>query len=404
MISTGTQRREASAIDDIDRLLGRPVAMRAMEVVRILIGPIVLLHLRPLIADARAGRIYRDVFYEPYASWYPELPRGAYVALLWMAAVAAIAMTIGLLTRLATATVAAIVTYDLFLSATNVHNNRAYLVIVLAALTLVGCGRELSVDAWWRRRTGRAALAVCAPGWPLWLLRFEAATVYGASGCSKLFDPDWFGGTVTWHRLVLVRSRMEASLLPSWAIDVLTNRSFHTVAAKVVIATELFIAVGLWSRRTRYVAIWLAICFHVAIQLSADVEVFSFLALAVLVIWSVPSTRDRTLLVDPASPRQRRLGRAVLMLDWLARFTVQQSSTGTPIRVADRDGRMRAGGRAEVFVLSRLPLTAWIALPVLLATDRRGMRAPGRRSGHILGSERSGATRVDAPRGPDNAS
>ena len=56
-----------------------------MALLRILVGPIVLLHLRPLLDDAWHGRIYRDRFHEPYASWYPELPRPLYVAVLWLA-------------------------------------------------------------------------------------------------------------------------------------------------------------------------------------------------------------------------------------------------------------------------------------------------------------------------------
>ena len=177
---------------------------------------------------------------------------------------------------------------------------------------------------------GRPPLPISAPGWPLWLLRFEAATVYAASGMSKLLDPDWFSGTVTWQRVVLVRDRVDASVLPSWAVDVLTNRSFHTVAAKLIIATELFIAAGLWSRRTRYAAVWVAICFHVAIELSAEVQVFSFLAIAALVIWAVPSTRDRVLLLDPDSPAQRRFATVVGGLDWLARFRIEWEPSGGP--------------------------------------------------------------------------
>ena len=69
-----------SQFGHLDELLGRPVSMRSMAVLRILIGPVVLLHLRPIVIDAWHGTIYRDHFYEPYASWYPELPRGAYVA------------------------------------------------------------------------------------------------------------------------------------------------------------------------------------------------------------------------------------------------------------------------------------------------------------------------------------
>src|SRR4029079_18229513 len=204
----------------------------------------------------RAGRIYRDSFYEPYAGWYPELPRGMYVAMLWVAVGAALAMTIGLLTRIATVTAFVIVTYNVFLSTTNVHNNRAYLIIVLAALAVAPCGREMSIDAWIRHARGLPPLPAPSAGWPRWLLRFEAAMVYTASGFSKLIDHDWFSGTVTWQRVVLVRDRVNASVLPSWAVDVLTNRSFHTVAAKLIIATELFIAFGLWSRRTRYAAVW----------------------------------------------------------------------------------------------------------------------------------------------------
>ncbi|MET0144316.1 MAG: HTTM domain-containing protein [Ilumatobacteraceae bacterium] len=370
--------RPRSGVERIDELLGRPVSMRAFAVLRIVIGPIALLHLQPILVDAWHGRISRDVFNEPYAAWYPELPRALYVGVLWLGAVAAIAMTVGLATRVATATVWAVVTYDLLLSTTNFHNNRAYLVIILAALAVAPSGRELSVDAWLRARRRSPPRPTTSPGWPLWLLRFEAATVYGASGLSKLVDPDWFSGTVTWHRLVLVRDRLEASVLPSWTVDVLTERTFHTFAAKLVIATELFIALGLWSRRTRYAAVWVAVCFHVAIQLSADVEVFSYLAIAALLIWSVPLTRDRTLTVDPSSEAHRRIVTALRVLDWLARFRVDTGPPGATFAVVDRDGSRLEGGRAGWFIASRLPLTAWFALPVVAAarvTRRRGAAA-----------------------------
>ena len=62
-------------IAHIDDLLGRPVSMRALALVRVLAGPVVLLHLRPFLSDAAHGHIYRDEFHEPYAAWYPELPR-----------------------------------------------------------------------------------------------------------------------------------------------------------------------------------------------------------------------------------------------------------------------------------------------------------------------------------------
>jgi Vitamin K-dependent gamma-carboxylase len=366
-----------------DELLGRTVSMRALALLRVAAGPVVLLHLWPFLSDALDGRIYRDAFYEPYAAWYPELPRGIYVGLLLLAAVAAVAMSLGLFTRLATTTTFVIVAYNLFLSTTHFHNNRAYLVIVLGLLAVAPCGRELSVDAWLRRRQGRSALDPSAPAWPLWLLRFECAAIYGASGLSKLVDPDWFGGTVTWQRVVRARDQLDGWPVPDWAWSVLTDRGFHTGAAKMIVLTELFIALGLWWPRIRYAAVWVAVVFHVTIEMTASVQVFSYLAIAVLVIWAVPSTRDRVLRIDPTARGHRRWGGVVRRLDWLARFRVEPAPPGSRLEVVDRDGTTIRGAPALGLALSRLPLTAWFALPALLLPAVRRARRAGRDSAFV---------------------
>jgi uncharacterized membrane protein YphA (DoxX/SURF4 family) len=375
--AVGAPPRVRGLVARFDDLLGRRVSMRALALLRVLAGPVVLLHLQPFLSDSLHGRIYQDAFYEPYASWYPQLPGDVYVGVLWLGAAAALAMALGFLTRPATATTFVIVTYNLFLSTTHFHNNRAYLVIVLGLLAVAPCGRELSVDAWLRRRSGRPAGDLSAPGWPLWLLRFECAAIYGASGLSKLVDPDWFGGTVTWQRVGRARDQLEAWPLPDWVVSTLTDRSFHVAAAKFVVLTELFIAVGLWWRGSRYAAVWVAVAFHLGIQGSASVQVFSFLAISVLVIWAVPSTRDRVLRIDPTAGPHRRLGALVRALDWLARFRVEPARPGSRLEVLDRDGAKIGGAPAVAFTLSRLPLTAWFALPVLLLPAVRRARRAG---------------------------
>ena len=330
--------------------------MRPLSVLRIATGLIVLVHLQPFVADALRGETYRDSFYEPYAGWYPEATGGLYTGLLLLGAAAAAAMTVGLWTRVTTVVTLGIVAYNLFLSTTHVHNNRAYLIIVLAVLAMAPCGRELSVDAWSGAGAGRPPLDPTAPAWPLWLLRFEASVVYGASALSKLVDPDWFGGTVTWLRVMHVRDQLAASILPDWTVELLLERSFHTGAAKVIVLTELFIAIGLWLRPTRYVAIVVAIGFHIAIELTARVEVFSYLAVAVLVIWAVP--------VHPgpgASPRPRRASTAPGHRGGRARL-----AGAVPRRARSAGLRRRrsltatapcsAGAPAVAFTLSRLPL------------------------------------------------
>lgn len=376
MTALDVATRRAGLLARVDELLARRVSMRSLALLRILAGPVVLLHLRPFLVDAAHGRIYRDVFSQPYVSWYPELPRSLYITLLWIGAAAAIAMSAGLWTRLTTATTFAIVAYNLFLSTTHFHNNRAYLFIILAGLAVAPCGRELSIDAWARRRRGLPPLDPTAPGWPLWLLRFEASAIYGASGLSKLLNPDWFGGAVTWDRVVQSKDKLTATPLPGWVVSALTDRTLHVYAAKLIVLTELFIAVGLWWRGTRYAAVWVAVCLHLSIEASADVEVFSYLGIAALVIWAVPSTRDRMLGIDLSVAGQPWLATAVRRLDWLARFRVEETHRG-PVRVVDRDGRVYRGGPAVIFALSRLPVTTWFTLPLLLVLGGgvRGRRA-----------------------------
>ena len=72
----GVPRRAGRVVAAFDELLGRPVSMRSLALLRVLAGPAVLLHLQPYLSASLDGRIYSDAFYEPYAAWYPELPEG----------------------------------------------------------------------------------------------------------------------------------------------------------------------------------------------------------------------------------------------------------------------------------------------------------------------------------------
>ncbi len=271
-VAPGPRRRVEAWLGTLDELLGRRIVFRAFARLRVLCGPITLWHLWPFLADSLEGRTYRDAYWRPYASWLPEVPTPLYLVVLWLGAGAAIAMTIGWRAQAATRVAAVVVAGNLLVSTTHFHNNRAYLSLVLAALAIGPCDRRNAVG----------------PAWPLWLLRFEASCVYLGSGVSKLLDADWFAGTVTWQRVVQVRGLVEASPLPGPVVELLVDPGFHTVAAKAIVATELFIGLGLWWPRTRRKAIAVAIAFHLAIWVSAEVQVFSALGIAALVIWARP--------------------------------------------------------------------------------------------------------------------
>ncbi len=281
----------SSLLDRVDRLLGQPVETRSLAVVRALVGAVAVLHLWPIAYDGLRGETYHDRFHQPYADWLPQLGPRLFTSLLVVGTVSAVSMSVGYRTRTASALTFGVVAYHLAMSTTHMHNNRAYLVAVLAILAMAPTGRVLSADAWRAGRAGRP-LDPLAPAWPIWLLRFECALVYGASGFSKLIDRDWFGGTVTWGRVAAQEAMVRASVLPDVVADLVLDRSFHSIAAKAIVATELFIAGGLWWRRTRMWAVAAAVLFHLMIEVSAEVQIFSYLGVAVLVVWADPSMRS----------------------------------------------------------------------------------------------------------------
>ncbi len=122
--------------------------------------------------------------------------------------------------------------------------------------------------------------------------------------------------------------------------------------------TEVFIGVGLLWRRTRLAAVWVAIPFHLAIEATAAVQVFSWAALVALVVWVTPTARDRTVMIRPGTAR------LVRALDWTGRFRIEQSSG--QVTVIDRDGTVRRGAVATRFIASRLPLGFPLAAPLTL--------------------------------------
>jgi uncharacterized membrane protein YphA (DoxX/SURF4 family) len=261
----------------IDRLVDERGRAPAIGILRGLLGVVVLLHLRPFVDDVRAGVSYDDRFWLPFATWLPKVPDALWTALVWTGVVAGALMVVGLCSRAATATAFAVVAVELLASQTHFHHNRTFLAIVLGGVALLHPGQAWSVDALLRRPRREIPL------WPLHLLRAQVCLVYLASGTSKLLDRDWVGGLSLWDRVVRHQENV-----PSWAVDVMTERWPYYVIGPAAVATELFIGVGLWWRRTRPAAVVVAAAFHVSIEIAAKVEVFSYAALAALLVWVAP--------------------------------------------------------------------------------------------------------------------
>jgi hypothetical protein len=359
-------------------------SLRGLALFRVALGPLVVYSLWPHLREVAAGTWYGARYHAPYLTALPTLSAPAWHALIVAGALAAPLITLGLFARTACTVAALSIGGNVLLSDTHYHHNRAVLVIALLLIALAGPARELSLDAGIARRRGHDLSPEHALLWPLWLLRFEFASTYVASATSKLLDPDWREGIVLWDRVLQARPRLLESPLPAALLDIVSVRGLHAVLAPSAIALELFVGLGLWSRHTRLAAVAGAVMFHALVEVTAKVQVFSYLCVAALAIWAVPRVRDRVLHVDPEDALGARLARSVRRLDWLARFRIEHDATRlreaggarAGITLFERDGQTFTGADAVRRVHLRMPLTFGLALPAMLAAARRPRR-PG---------------------------
>jgi hypothetical protein len=282
-------------------LLGRVVDatgdLRLIGLMRAAFGLIVIVHFWP---DVTVDRLPVERFHEPWWGWWPVPGPALYRTLLWTGVFAGALMLFGVLARAATAAAFMLVLYLLIVDLGGFGHNRAFLTWMLFGLALLPSDCAWSVPALLARRRG-VPLDTIGFTWPVVMLRVIASGVYLASGVTKLLDSAWRSGLVLWDRTVRFEHNIPV-VFDGWIHEMLTSRWFHRVLSPAAIATELFLAVGLWFPRTRRVALVVAIAFHLSIEITARVQTFSYSALAALLIWLVPTgvvTHSR-----PAPPRR----------------------------------------------------------------------------------------------------
>lgn len=353
-------------LDWLAGLVDRRGDVQAVALMRVLFGAIVIRHFWPeLTADVTPV----EHFHVPWWSWLPTPSAGLYRGLVIAGCCGGAAMLLRPIARAGTMIAFAVTLYLLFVDMTTFSHNRGFLVWLLFGLALIPA----------RRPTGGRLL------WPLFLMRVVASSVYLASGGSKLLDPDWRSGLVLFDRV-----RRTEYLVPfdGWMFELVTSRLGHRIFSPAAIATELFIGLGFWFRRTRLAAIWTALLFHGLIEVTSNVQTFSYSGIAATLLWATPSTRGRTVSVSPS------LRAVIARLDWLHRFdrpATEPTSAGTTHAacvatelqrpacrersgLVERDGTTRRGADAQLTALSRLPVAFPVVAPLLAVVRIAGLR------------------------------
>ena len=292
---------------------------------------------------------------------YPFIPERfvpserTYALILCLQAVAGVLVLLGHFARPALFFSALAITYGMLCDRLHFHHNRWALACYAFLLSFTPCDRARALG-----------LEKGAPsGGPLWAQRLamlQVSIVYLASGGSKLVDEHWRSGQVLLDRMMRYGQNAIDKGVPERVVSFFQQENVASFLAKGAIATELFLAFALQTRRLRIPAIFIGLCFHLAIETTSRVELFSFTTFAAYLLFATPDLRARTLRYDPTRKKAVALAWVVRSFDWLARFDVAPwkadgLSAKRSFVVTDRDGVPRTRFPAVMTLMRALPLT-----------------------------------------------
>jgi hypothetical protein len=239
---------------------------------------------RRLLAMARIGfaillcwelalewRTFRDGGY--FASGFhlpalPFLPTPSAEAFTWLCCARLLAVALAVLGIYARAGLmfgALTGIYVLLLDRLGYHHNRYALFLFVFLLAFTPCDQQ-----WSLRKTPIPSFMIGARA-----LKLQIALIYLASSISKLLDVDWRSGLVLQVRMLRHLEQTIARGVPASIANFLVRDNTALWLARGAIATELLLALALQSKRLRKLAIGVGIVFHLAIELTSNVEGFT---------------------------------------------------------------------------------------------------------------------------------
>jgi hypothetical protein len=336
-----------------------------VALVRVLLGVFLLVSaLRDAPRIARET-YFADIFHIPLlpASLVPG--RALFTVLLLAQVVLAVLVTIGKIARPSLLATALIGLYLLACDRLAYHNNRYALLLFSLLLAFAPCDRAF---VW--GKAARSAEERKGPLWAVRLAQLQMSIIYLASGGSKLLDADWREGRVIGDRLIRATSLAVAKGVPPAVMEMLAHPTLSSALAKLAIATELFLAIALFVPRTRAFALWWGVMFHLTIEVTSQVELFTWLSLAIYALFVVPALCERAILYDPADRRAGFVARIVRRTDWLSRFEIRADAAAAADHgfvVVERDGSRAAGVAGFARMARAIPLLfpLWVPLWVV---------------------------------------
>jgi len=245
--------------------LSQPVDVASLAMLRTVFGLLMCAGLVRLQLTGWVGPLFtapRFTFTYAAFAWVPHLPAAWVSAVVWMAAVSALAFALDLAPRLSGAVFVLLFAWLQLFDVTN-YLNHYYLVVLLGALLTV-------LPTSWRHGA--------APTWALWLVRFQVGVVYFYAGLAKL-GPDWLLHAQPLS--IWFAARTETPLIG----PILAQPWAAYAAAWFGFLYDLTIAFWLSWKRTRPFAYLVLLGFHGLTFVFFDIGMFPFIMTAAALIF-----------------------------------------------------------------------------------------------------------------------
>lgn len=249
-----------------------------LAVVRIGFG-VLLLNEARLATDALHAGFFGSIFHQPYLPESLVPSEGLYELVLAAQWIAAGLVVLGRFARPSLLVAASLLVYGMLCDRLEFHHYKHTMAAFSTLLAFSPCDRQLVL--------GRPAIPGPAPLWATHAIKAQVSFMYLASGGSKLFDPDWRGGLMMRGMVQSFARLVHDRGVPASLLDAMQTPLGASLLAKGAIATELALAVLLWSTRAAVlrVAIVVGIGFHLVISLMTPVQLFTLEMLLVYLLF-----------------------------------------------------------------------------------------------------------------------
>lgn len=315
----------------------------------------------------RGAGYFGGYFHQPFVPEALVPSEGVYEVVLAAQWIAALLCVAGRAARPALLVAAALLVTTMLWDRLWFHHYRHTMAAFSTLLAFSPCDRHMVL--------GRAPDAPPRPIWARSAIKAQVSLMYLASGGSKLFDPEWRGGEMMLEMIRGFSRIMRERGVPEALVHAMQTPLGASLLAKGAIGTELALAGLLWWPRTRKLAMWVGLVFHVSISQLTPVRLFTIEMLLVYLLFSTPDAGARTIRYDP---KRHAIVNVVEGLDWLRRFTFEKKS-GAPFVLIDRDGVEKRGLQAAAVCFGALPalfvLWPFVATLAVIASARRARAA-----------------------------